>query len=84
MSPPPIWGLFLLAAHNAGYGRRVFPSAGISAGARCRIEPAGGGGPDKCDGRECGPQKRVNSTYWPDLRNSSIPSASLLSSMTPV
>ena len=21
MSPPPIWGLFLLAAHNAGYGR---------------------------------------------------------------
>ncbi len=29
-------------------------------------------------------QRRVNSTYWPDLRSSSIPSASLLSSMTPV
>ena len=29
-------------------------------------------------------QRRVNSTYWPDLRSSSIPSASLLSSMTPM
>ena len=27
MSPPPIWGLFLLAAHNAGYGRPLFAHA---------------------------------------------------------